>query len=269
MFRAARFNTIRRTLHTRTGPSSRSLQANRLAFVGAASAVALTYFAWRTSSPSKQLALDTNKKVRKYNYRRCPLIRHPNGLCAIAKRSKDVEDADYVTHLDPAPVLGPEPIQEQAESSTTSTTQEGDEPEGQSNEPQPGAAAYNPETGEINWDCPCLGGMAHGPCGMQFREAFSCFVFSEQEPKGIDCVEKFKAMQDCFREHPEIYAEGTTMTRVENQGMVLTVSVELDDDDDPDGMAEPPEVPVSTTEDSPLDTPQESTPTKLHAEHSA
>lgn len=63
-------------------------------------------------------------------------------------------------------------------------------------------------TGEINWDCPCLGGMAHGPCGMQFREAFSCFVYSEQEPKGIDCVEKFKAMQDCFREHPDVYGEG-------------------------------------------------------------
>ena len=23
--------------------------------------------------------------------------------------------------------------------------------------------AFDPETGEINWDCPCLGGMAHGP----------------------------------------------------------------------------------------------------------
>ena len=70
------------------------------------------------------------------------------------------------------------------------------------------SGAYNPETGEINWECPCLGGMAHGPCGMQFREAFSCFVFSEQEPKGIDCIEKFRAMQDCFREHPDVYGEG-------------------------------------------------------------
>ncbi|QRV94290.1 mitochondrial intermembrane space import and assembly protein [Ceratobasidium sp. AG-Ba] len=67
--------------------------------------------------------------------------------------------------------------------------------------------AYNPETGEINWDCPCLGGMAHGPCGPQFREAFSCFVYSNEEPKGVDCVEKFKAMQDCFREHPDVYGE--------------------------------------------------------------
>lgn len=68
--------------------------------------------------------------------------------------------------------------------------------------------AFNPVTGEINWDCPCLGGMAHGPCGEQFKAAFSCFVFSEEEPKGIDCVDKFKLMQNCFREHPDVYAEG-------------------------------------------------------------
>ena len=71
--------------------------------------------------------------------------------------------------------------------------------------------AFDPVTGKINWDCPCLGGMAYGPCGLQFREAFSCFVFSEQEPKGIDCVEKFKAMQDCFREHLEVYADGMSL----------------------------------------------------------
>ncbi|ORX44750.1 P-loop containing nucleoside triphosphate hydrolase protein [Hesseltinella vesiculosa] len=78
----------------------------------------------------------------------------------------------------------------------------------------PSAAAYDPETGEINWDCPCLGGMAQGPCGEQFKAAFSCFVYSEAEPKGVDCVEKFKAMQDCFREHPDVYGD------------------ELDDDED-------------------------------------
>ncbi|KAL8749178.1 MAG: hypothetical protein Q9199_007844 [Rusavskia elegans] len=65
--------------------------------------------------------------------------------------------------------------------------------------------AFNEETGEINWDCPCLGGMAHGPCGDQFRTAFSCFVFSKEDPKGMDCIEHFKGMQDCFREYPEIY----------------------------------------------------------------
>lgn len=52
--------------------------------------------------------------------------------------------------------------------------------------------AFNPETGEINWDCPCLGGMADGPCGEDFKAAFSCFVFSQEEPKGMDCIDKFK-----------------------------------------------------------------------------
>ena len=31
--------------------------------------------------------------------------------------------------------------------------------------------------GEINWDCPCLGGMATGPCGQEFKDAFSCFHY--------------------------------------------------------------------------------------------
>lgn len=65
--------------------------------------------------------------------------------------------------------------------------------------------AFNPETGEINWDCPCLGGMAHGPCGPEFREAFSCFIFSTEEPKGMDCIDKFQGMQQCFQRHPEVY----------------------------------------------------------------
>ena len=59
--------------------------------------------------------------------------------------------------------------------------------------------AFNPETGEINWDCPCLGGMAHGPCGEEFKTAFSCFVYSEEEPKGMDCIEKFQYVKWRFR----------------------------------------------------------------------
>ncbi|PHH67424.1 hypothetical protein CDD81_34 [Ophiocordyceps australis] len=79
--------------------------------------------------------------------------------------------------------------------------------------------AFNPETGEINWDCPCLGGMAHGPCGDEFKTAFSCFVYSEADPKGMDCIDNFQGMQECFRKYPEIY--GT----------------ELADDDEPEAGA--------------------------------
>ena len=67
--------------------------------------------------------------------------------------------------------------------------------------------AYNPETNEINWDCPCIAPMIKPPCGDAFKAAFSCFVYSTAEPKGFDCIEQFKEMQKCFKEHPDIYGE--------------------------------------------------------------
>jgi mitochondrial intermembrane space import and assembly protein 40 len=94
--------------------------------------------------------------------------------------------------------------QPEPEPSSTSTASASD-PAGLEEEAS-SEGAFNPVTGEINWDCPCLGGMAHGPCGEEFRTAFSCFVFSEDEPKGMDCIDKFKGMQDCFRAHPDVYA---------------------------------------------------------------
>ena len=59
--------------------------------------------------------------------------------------------------------------------------------------------------GDINWNCPCLGGMATGPCGYEFRSAFSCFHYSKVEPKGADCYEEFKQMQDCMAKFPKLY----------------------------------------------------------------
>ncbi|XP_077297308.1 mitochondrial intermembrane space import and assembly protein 40-B-like isoform X1 [Arctopsyche grandis] len=69
-------------------------------------------------------------------------------------------------------------------------------------EPSPGLILSN---GDINWNCPCLGGMATGPCGVQFREAFSCFHYSEAEPKGSDCYEAFSTMQECMTKYPTLY----------------------------------------------------------------
>ncbi|KAJ4451605.1 Mitochondrial intermembrane space import and assembly protein 40-B [Periplaneta americana] len=69
-------------------------------------------------------------------------------------------------------------------------------------EPPPGLILAD---GSINWSCPCLGGMATGPCGVEFREAFSCFHYSEAEPKGSDCYEAFKTMQECMAKYPTLY----------------------------------------------------------------
>ncbi|KAJ8674344.1 hypothetical protein QAD02_005606 [Eretmocerus hayati] len=88
-------------------------------------------------------------------------------------------------------------------------------------EPEPRPGLLLP-SGEINWNCPCLGGMATGPCGVQFREAFSCFHYSTAEPKASDCYEAFKTMQGCMVKYPTLY--GNKEKDLGN----------LDDDDDDD-----------------------------------
>ncbi|XP_029005957.1 coiled-coil-helix-coiled-coil-helix domain containing 4b [Betta splendens] len=61
--------------------------------------------------------------------------------------------------------------------------------------------------GDINWNCPCLGGMASGPCGTGFKDAFSCFHYSKEDVKGSDCLEQFRAMQECMQRYPELYPQ--------------------------------------------------------------
>ncbi|XP_069007870.1 mitochondrial intermembrane space import and assembly protein 40 [Embiotoca jacksoni] len=61
--------------------------------------------------------------------------------------------------------------------------------------------------GDINWNCPCLGGMASGPCGSQFKEAFSCFHYSQEEVKGSECIDNFRNMQECMQRYPELYPQ--------------------------------------------------------------
>ncbi|XP_043563491.1 mitochondrial intermembrane space import and assembly protein 40-like isoform X1 [Chiloscyllium plagiosum] len=61
--------------------------------------------------------------------------------------------------------------------------------------------------GDINWNCPCLGGMASGPCGEQFKSAFSCFHYSKEEVKGSDCLEQFRTMQECMQRYPDLYPQ--------------------------------------------------------------
>ncbi|KAK1955666.1 CHCH domain-containing protein [Colletotrichum sublineola] len=123
------------------------------------------------------------------------------------KRKRAIAKAEEAK---PAPAAAAAPVPTESSGKTQEVV------EGGEGEPAPGSpealeaeadqqGAFNPETGEINWDCPCLGGMAHGPCGEEFKAAFSCFVYSKEEPKGMDCIEKFQGMQSCFRKYPEVY----------------------------------------------------------------
>ncbi|KAL1513010.1 hypothetical protein ABEB36_002498 [Hypothenemus hampei] len=99
-------------------------------------------------------------------------------------------------------------------------------------DPQPGLILEN---GEINWNCPCLGGMATGPCGVEFRNAFSCFHHSKADPKGSDCLDKFRTMQTCMQKFPSLYNK------------------ELADDDEMSSMAEAEQsLDANATEESSL-----------------
>ena len=77
--------------------------------------------------------------------------------------------------------------------------------------------------GDINFNCPCLGGMASGPCGFEFREAFSCFHYSNEESKGSDCLDKFVEMQNCMMKYPTLYSKenesmNIDLNQVDNSG---------------------------------------------------
>ncbi|XP_006873863.1 PREDICTED: mitochondrial intermembrane space import and assembly protein 40-like [Chrysochloris asiatica] len=61
--------------------------------------------------------------------------------------------------------------------------------------------------GDINWNCLCLGGMASGHCGVQFKSAFSCFHYSTEDVKGSDCVKQFRAMQECMQKYLHLYPQ--------------------------------------------------------------
>ncbi|KAI0051211.1 hypothetical protein FA95DRAFT_1587318 [Auriscalpium vulgare] len=173
--------SLRRRYHTAPPSSlSGSVSRPRLAMALGASAAGAAYLTWRIASETNKIALDSDS-TRK--------------MAPTAAKTAFADEADQLAPASSS--FSPDDPLEGGESPEV----EGEGEEGSS------GGAYDPVTGKINWDCACLGGMAYGPCGMQFREAFSCFVFSEEEPKGIDCVEKFKAMQDCFRENPDVYGE--------------------------------------------------------------
>ncbi|XP_006900374.1 PREDICTED: mitochondrial intermembrane space import and assembly protein 40-like [Elephantulus edwardii] len=92
--------------------------------------------------------------------------------------------------------------------------------------------------GDINWSCPCLGGIASGPCGEQSKSAFSCFHYSTEDVKGSDYVGQFWAVQECMQKYPDLHPQE-----------------EEDDDNDekkPEGLEEtaPTETTAAKTEES-------------------
>ncbi|XP_067097081.1 coiled-coil-helix-coiled-coil-helix domain containing 4b [Osmerus mordax] len=112
-------------------------------------------------------------------------------------------------------------------------------------------------SGEINWNCPCLGGMASGPCGTTFKDAFSCFHYSKEEVKGSDCLEQFKGMQECMQRYPELYPQEDEK---KTQGGADKTQPSLQDSStDPTTDSEPTTSPERTTSPEPTTSPEQDT----------
>lgn len=57
---------------------------------------------------------------------------------------------------------------------------------------------------EVALQCPCVEDMMTSPCKDTFVDSFSCFMKSNEEIKGYDCVEHFERFQACLVANPGI-----------------------------------------------------------------
>ena len=99
--------------------------------------------------------------------------------------------------------------------------------------------------GDINWNCPCLGGMAVGPCGVEFRDAFSCFHHSQAEVKGSDCLEKFADMQKCMQKYPELFEEKDKKEEAPSKEEAVKLTPSEPAEEDSSKVTESPKTPDS------------------------
>ncbi|PIN02988.1 hypothetical protein CDL12_24488 [Handroanthus impetiginosus] len=56
-------------------------------------------------------------------------------------------------------------------------------------------------------ECPCIAHLRSGPCGVQFSDAFVCFLKSTAEEKGSDCVNPFVALQNCIKANSDAFSK--------------------------------------------------------------
>lgn len=66
--------------------------------------------------------------------------------------------------------------------------------------------------------CPCVAELREGACGEAFKGAFACFMRSQAEEKGSDCVEQFITLQSCVVDHPEEFSEDLRESVEEEKG---------------------------------------------------
>lgn len=90
--------------------------------------------------------------------------------------------------------------------------------------------------------------MASGPCGSQFKEAFSCFHYSKEEVKGSECIDQFRSMQECMQKFPELYPQEEDAEQAESNNSAAAAAPSEDPASSPETDSTPTvPAPDSTT----------------------
>ncbi|CAL1289809.1 unnamed protein product [Larinioides sclopetarius] len=102
--------------------------------------------------------------------------------------------------------------------------------------------------GEINWGCPCLGDAAIGPCSVEFRASLGCFHRSTADPKGSDCLQEFRDVNDCMERYPDLFS--TRQNREVEEAALKNLDENTEDFDSIDESKSSDETTVSKTDSS-------------------
>ncbi len=73
-----------------------------------------------------------------------------------------------------------------------------------------------------------MGGRPSGPCGYEFKEAFTCWhnESRQEEPNFPNCVEQFYKLQKCEAQYPDVYG---VMTPEEEEEEIKEIEEDFND----------------------------------------
>lgn len=73
-----------------------------------------------------------------------------------------------------------------------------------------GPTGFVQPNGDLNFGCPCVGGLHAGPCGYEMREFLSSNYYhskDKEDPRGQGCDDKLDTMMSCIQKHADYYRE--------------------------------------------------------------
>lgn len=94
-------------------------------------------------------------------------------------------------------------------------------------------AGFVQPNGELNFGCPCVGGLHAGPCGYEMREFISCNFYNskdQEDPRGQNCEDKMFTMMQCIDKHEEYYKHKMSSDPEEEEEDPFAITDEQEDE---------------------------------------